>query len=117
MDRNEAKTLAMNYLDDRVPRYAGELRIMDEFTVETDNSWIFFYQHRNWVEKRIPRSRLSGNHPVEVFKDGKMIKNVSDERCYEFEMQFRATRDAQVAAAKEPKLDDPRATGNNLGKT
>ncbi len=51
-----------------------EIVILDEFTIEKDWGWVFFYTSRKWQETRELRYALAGNAPFIVEKkSGKLI--------------------------------------------
>jgi hypothetical protein len=74
MDRGVAKKAAEHFLDGTMPLYVGNLVILDEHTIETDRFWIFFYQHKRWVEGRDHKFRLSGNLPVVVDRSDESVR-------------------------------------------
>lgn len=65
----EAKKIAGDYLRCRLgPKYGDNVVILENETVEKPYGWIFFYQHRNWIETRRVRDGFIGNGPILVDK-------------------------------------------------
>jgi hypothetical protein len=69
MDVQDARAIAERVLDDEVRSPDGpEIVIVDEFTVESPDTWVFVYNTRAWAETRDDDEALLGNAPVFVDK-------------------------------------------------
>jgi hypothetical protein len=67
MDLQEARAIAERVLDDEVRTADGpEIVIVDEFTVESPDAWVFVYNTQEWVETREDEVALLGNAPIFV---------------------------------------------------
>jgi hypothetical protein len=65
----EAKKLAQKALDKTWSRTDDDLVIQDQFTVEFNNGWVFYYQSRKYLETSDILFRLMGNGPVIIDKE------------------------------------------------
>jgi hypothetical protein len=88
MDRDSAKNRAMEFLNAKLPHYAGNLLIVDDYTIDTGESWVFYYQHRKWIQEHEEKCKLYGNLPVEVPKNGDASKLVSLKRNFMLKSRF-----------------------------
>lgn len=72
---DEARDAALKYVKGRYPeRVRNEIVVLDEHTKSMPRGWIFFYQHRRWLETRKIRDGLIGNGPVLIDKEtGKVV--------------------------------------------
>lgn len=75
LSREQAREVAANRIRQRLfQRYGDNIVILDEHTIEKAYGWIFFYQHRRFVETRKIRDGLIGNGPLLVDKEtGKVV--------------------------------------------
>jgi hypothetical protein len=85
MEMLEAKQMAMEFLDRKISAFSGRLVILDDYTIETESSWIFFYNTRAWAETKSLDDSLFGNLPIEVFKKDSAIRTVAFSRMRELE--------------------------------
>jgi len=85
----EAEALVVEYLDKRIASRVGPVVIVKAHTIETESSWIFFYQGKEWVEHRDPRRLLSGNSPLEISKMDGHIRCVPRSRLPELQALLR----------------------------
>lgn len=69
MDSHTARQLAENFLRENVVISGEELMIDGSNTRETEDSWIFYYNTRAFLETRELRHALAGNAPVIVGKE------------------------------------------------
>jgi hypothetical protein len=88
MDRDQAKERAMEFINANIPHYAGQLLISDPHTIDTGDTWIFYYEHRKYFEGEERRHVLYGNLPIEVPKDGGAIKKVPLARHFLLKSKF-----------------------------
>lgn len=69
MNEQAARAIAERVLDEEVRSPGGpEIVIVDEFTVESADTWAFVYNSRAWVESRDDIDILLGNSPILVDK-------------------------------------------------
>jgi hypothetical protein len=67
MNVQDAKVIAERVLDDEIRSDEGpDIVIVDEFTVESPETWAFVYNTRAWVETRDEMEILLGNAPIFV---------------------------------------------------
>ena len=68
IDKNEATTIAEEYLK-TIPSIGDvELALMPEHTREFEKGWVFFYQSRRFVETGDMMEMVGGNAPLIVDK-------------------------------------------------
>jgi hypothetical protein len=73
MVREEAKQIALKYLEARAREGGLELALLDEHTIERNFGWVFFYQSKRYMESGEIREALAGNAPIVVTKaDGRV---------------------------------------------
>jgi hypothetical protein len=95
MNHDNAKLLAIEHLNKTDIRYAAELLIVDESTIETADSWIFFYESRKWIEEGDRTARLLGNLPIEVSKNDGSIHRLSLDRYFELQKILKSRRSSE----------------------
>ena len=70
-----ARLKAEALLDDSVrPGITLDVLIDGDATIETDRSWVFFYNTREFLETRSARFALAGNAPIIVMKDDPSVR-------------------------------------------
>jgi hypothetical protein len=71
-----AREIAEAHLRKRfAPTLAGHIVLLDQETIEKDYGWIFFYQHKKWIETGKTRDGLIGNSPFLVERaTGRIVK-------------------------------------------
>lgn len=73
LSREEARELVWHDILSRWNIEGDEPVILDEFTIEKDFGWVFFYQSRKYIETKNFRFQLAGNAPIIVNKfDGSL---------------------------------------------
>jgi hypothetical protein len=70
LTRDQARALVVAELE-RPPKYRypsdpTDLAVMDEFTIEKDWGWVFFYNTQRFLQTREKRYELFGNAPYIV---------------------------------------------------
>ena len=75
LSREQAREVAEEYLHRRFSKKHGDdIVILDAHTLEKPYGWIYFYQHRRFLETGKVRDGLIGNGPLLVDKNtGKLI--------------------------------------------
>jgi hypothetical protein len=61
-----AKEIAITLLKKEIPSFHADMAILQDKTVDLNGFWVFFYNHRKWIEARDPKFQLMGNLPVAV---------------------------------------------------
>jgi hypothetical protein len=67
----------------------GPVAILEKCTIETDDSWIFFYQGKAWVEQGDERDWLDGNRPIMVSKNDGTTRTCPGSKVREFQELLR----------------------------
>ena len=72
---NHAREIVSNYLHRKFgAKFGDSVIILDKNTIEKSYGWIFFYQHRRYLETGRTRDALIGNGPLLVDKNsGKVV--------------------------------------------
>ena len=75
MNQEEAKQMALNYLNKNYNVEGDELMIVDASTIETSSAWVFFYNSREYLKNKNLGYMLAGNSPMIVSKrDGNLYE-------------------------------------------
>jgi hypothetical protein len=75
MEFQIAKALAVDHML-RHSAKPENVMIADEHTIETADSWIFFWNSKGWLLDRDPFKRLMGNLPILVDKHSGQVRSV-----------------------------------------
>ena len=69
IDHDAARKIATDLINERNREPEDEAVILDQFTIEKEYGWIFFYNSRLYLETHNIRYTLCGNAPVIVEKE------------------------------------------------
>ena len=72
IDYGEAKLLARNTVAAIAAKVCDEFVVIDEFTKEVEEGWLFFHDSKEFVETGNPSSTLAGNGPILVRRNGEV---------------------------------------------
>ena len=75
MDKDPARAAATAHIRDTT-NDPPDVVILDQYTIETPRTWIFFYQSRQRAEERNPDHALMGNLPLLVDKASGKVRDV-----------------------------------------
>jgi len=90
MNYDDAKSIAKAYLDKTIHSLSPtEVAIIDESTLDTGHSWVFFYQHVKAVDGD-NSFQLAGNLPVEVGKSDGIARRLPMQRAIQLPKQSKS---------------------------
>jgi hypothetical protein len=92
----EAKRIAEDEINRGVSTPGDRLVLLDEYTIQKDYGWVFFYQSQRFVETQDRNYLLIGNGPFIVETDGRVhhlgSANPAEESIAAFESSRRASK-------------------------
>ncbi len=91
-NKQEARSLAEQYLSNLQVSPAVELAILDEHTIETDFGWVFFWNSKRYLETDEFQYAIAGNTPLIVDRrDGSIHETSTAEPIEEIIERYRRT--------------------------
>jgi hypothetical protein len=73
MTKSDARKLALSYVKDQEQGSGLELVLLDDFTLEQNFGWVFFYDSKRHNETASIRDAVAGNAPIVVTRvDGRV---------------------------------------------
>lgn len=97
IDKAAARKKAREYLLKKAPGHAENWAIHDR-TLDKPYGWIFFYDHRRYVEEKDRRSRLAGNGPILVENESGAVHQFGTAEPLDFYLSQFEQKTAMIAA-------------------
>ncbi len=90
MDRDAARDIAEQKLGTIYEQGGETLAIDDAATREEDIGWVFYYQTKQYLERRDPDQQLIGNAPIVVDRDGNIYETGTGQPIEHYLDEIRA---------------------------
>jgi hypothetical protein len=103
LTQSEARERALAFVSRLADQQTGDLKLIDEATIETENVWVFSYNSARYVETRDPVHALAGNAPLIVVKQSGEVMSLGT--AYPVEHYLRQL-EARLTGRIEPMDND-----------
>ncbi|MCY6493928.1 YrhB domain-containing protein [Leptolyngbya sp. GGD] len=92
LDKESAQQFVLKYINDNYHIADDELVVVDEYTIEKEYGWVFFYESKRYLETGSFSDRVLGNVPILVEKQGKLHPFGSVRSVEEYLIEYENSR-------------------------